>query len=323
MRLPPLLQDSQFFLFSSAEELLAALGDSVPAADKEEVMRLTALGLPPACTRDVLATMLGINSGLIWSFEYRPNKHYRIFRIPKGAQGEREIIAPRVALKVVQKWLSVSLQRRYTAPDHVFGFVPGKSHLDAAKVHRLARWTFSVDIANFFPSTPAQVVSEAYQRLGFGGESAAMLARLSCYRGFLAQGAPTSPVLSNMALAAIDARLSEISRQFGARLSRYADDIVFSGTGDFPQGLRAELLNLLADTPWALSERKTEFNQLPGRLKVHGVLVHGPKIRLTKGYRNKLRAYAHLASQGRICESDALRIAGHLRYGAQVQEAAD
>lgn len=323
MRLPPLLQDSQFFLFSSAEELLSALGMSVAPADKEEVMRLTALGLPPACTRDVLATMLGINPGLLWSFEYRPGKHYRIFRIPKGAQGQREIVAPRVALKVVQKWLSVSLQRCYAAPDHVFGFVPGKSHLDAAKVHRLARWTFSIDIANFFPSTPAQVVSEAYQRLGFGAESAAMLARLSCYRGFLAQGAPSSPVLSNIALAAIDRRLSEISQRFGARLSRYADDIVFSGTDDFPHGLRDELVNLLVDTPWTLADEKTEFNQLPARLKVHGVLVHGPQIRLTKGYRNKLRAYAYLASQGRIRENDALRVAGHLRYGLQVQDAAD
>ncbi len=323
MRLPHLLQNSQFFLFSSVEELSAALGTSVAPRDKDEVMRLAALGLPPACTRDVLATMLGINPGLLWSFEYRPGRHYRIFRIPKGGRREREIIAPRVALKIVQKWLSVSLQRCYVAPEHVFGFVPGKSHLDAAKMHRLARWTFSVDIANFFPSTPQHVVSGVFERLGYNTESAEMLARLSCYRGFLAQGAPTSPVLSNIALMVVDERLSEISQRFDARLSRYADDIVFSGTGDFPEGLRAEAATLLAGTPWVLSAEKTEFNQLPGRLKVHGLLVHGPQIRLTKGYRNKLRAYAYLTSKGRIREADALKVAGHIRYGMQVREAAD
>jgi len=323
MRLPLFLLDSQFFLFSSVEELVAALGDSVAVVDKEEVVRLAELGLPPVCTREVLATMLGINPGLLWSFEYRPDKHYRIFRIPKGARGEREIVAPRVALKILQKWLSVLMQRHYAAPDHVFGFVSGRSHLEAAKVHRMAHWTFSVDIANFFPSTPAHVVAEAFESIGFGAESAEMLARLTCYRGFLAQGAPTSPVMSNIALRAVDEKLSDISRRFGARLSRYADDIVFSGVEDFPEGLRAEVADLMTDTPWELSTEKTEFNQLPNRLKVHGVLVHGPQIRLTKGYRNKLRAYAHLSKRGRIRQDDRLRVAGHIRYGMQVEEVAD
>lgn len=323
MRLPPLLQDSQFFLFSNVEELLAALGNSIAAADRQEVVRLAELGLPPACTREILATMLGINPGLLWSFEYRPNKHYRIFCIPKGARGEREIIAPRVALKVLQKWLSVLIQRHYAAPDHVFGFVPGRSHLEAAKVHRMARWTFSVDIANFFPSTPAEVVAGAFESIGFGAECAEMLARLTCYRGFLAQGAPTSPVLSNIALGTVDVKLSDISRRYGVRLSRYADDIVLSGIDEFPQQLRAEIADVFTDTPWELSADKTELNQLPGRLKVHGVLVHGPKIRLTKGYRNKLRAYTYLASRGRIRQEELLKVNGHIRYGKQVEEASD
>lgn len=321
MRLPPLLQNSQFFQFSSVEELLVALGDSITPAEKEEVVRLAALGLPPISSRDVLATMLGINPGLIWSFEHRPAKHYRLFSIPKGARQERLIVAPKVALKVVQKWLSVQLQKCYVPPRHVFGFVPGRSHVNAAKEHRLAQWTYSVDITNFFPSTPIYVVTAVFASLGYGQEASQILARLCCYQESLAQGAPSSPVLSNLTFRHIDDRLVHISERFDIRISRYADDIVFSGSDEFPEAVRDEVNCLLDETPWMLSPEKTELSRLPGRLKIHGLLVHGVEVRLTKGYRNKLRAYAYLMGRGRIRDADKLRVSGHLRYGQQIDDA--
>jgi hypothetical protein len=323
MRLPSLLLESQFFLFSSFDELSAALGDSVDSDEIDEVARLSFLGLPPISSRDVLATMLGINPGLIWSFEYRPAKHYRVFSIPKGRRKERVIVAPRIAIKVVQKWLSVQLQRRYAPPMHVFGFIPGRSHINAAQQHRLARWTYSVDIKNFFSSTPIDTVTEAFLTVGYGHQASEMLARLCCYHGFLAQGAPSSPILSNLAFQEVDNRLITISEKFDIRMSRYADDIVFSGTHGIPDGLPEQVNDLFVGTPWTLSPEKTEFNELPRRLKVHGLLVHGDQVRLTKGYRNKLRAYAHLMKNGQIREDDSQRVSGHLRYAQQVANAED
>ncbi|WP_152984260.1 reverse transcriptase family protein, partial [Stenotrophomonas nitritireducens] len=292
MRLPQLLQESQFFLFSGVEELLSALGSVIDPAEKQEVLRLADLGLPPISSKDALATMLGINPGLLWSFENRPQKHYRVFTIPKGAGRERTIVAPKVALKVLQKWLSIQLQRNYVPPNHVFGFIPGRSHIQAAQKHLCARWTYSVDIENFFPTTSRDVVCEVFLQLGYSPESSQMLAGFCCYKGFLAQGAPTSPVVSNLAFRNIDERLVQLAERFGVRLSRYADDIVFSGIHDFPDELRIDVDRIFGDSPWRLSPDKTEFDQLPRRLKVHGLLVHGERVRLTKGYRNKLRAYA-------------------------------
>lgn len=323
MRLPHLLLESQFFSFDNEDELLAALGNSIEESEKAEVVWLSALGLPPVTSRDVLATMLGINPALIWSFEYRPLTHYRSFTIPKGARKERVILAPRVALKVVQKWLSVQLQSGYTPPDHVFGFVPGRSHIDAAKVHRLAKWTYSVDISNFFPTTPQSLIQSVMDSLGYGAKAAEILARICCFQGFLPQGAPSSPVLSNLAFRRVDAGLQEVARKFGVRLSRYADDVVFSGTEDFPEALAGEVRELFVGTPWTLSPDKTEFSSLPARLKVHGLLVHGEEVRLTKGYRNKLRAYAHLMAKGKVRDDDKKKIAGHLQYERHVLNSVD
>jgi hypothetical protein len=323
MRLPRLLQESQFFLFSSVDEVLAALGSSVSREEREEVARLATLGLPPIASRDCLATMLGVNPGLLWSFEHRPVRHYRIFRIPKGGGNEREIVAPRVALKVVQKWIATCLQRIYTAPKHVFGFVQGHSHIDAAKVHRGAAWTLSVDIENFFSSTPERVVRAALEALGYGESAAEMLARLACFQGVLAQGAPSSPVISNLVLRNVDIKLAELVLKHQCRMSRYADDIVYSGLTQQPDGLLQELEDVFNGTPWRLAPDKIESRRSPERLKVHGLLVHGEQVRLTKGYRNRLRAYAHLLSTGRIEEAQRASIVGHLLYGKQVDAAVD
>lgn len=318
MRLPHQLLESPYFIFSSVEEVLKAVAGGVPDEEVEAIQRVAERGLPPVTSRMVLATMLGINPGLVWSFESRPHRHYRSFSIPKG-RGSRRIDAPRVALKAVQKWLSVQLERCFVPPNHVYGFVPGRSHIDAARQHCGAEWVLSFDITNFFQSTPRQLVATSLVEMGFPDQGAALLARLACLGDFLAQGAPSSPVLSNICFRGTDSALAELADSFDVRLTRYADDIVFSGTSTFPQPLLAAASALFQEGPWRLSSAKTHLAVSPHRLKVHGLLVHGPNVRLTKGYRNRLRAYRHLLQKGSIRENDRPKILGHLNYGNQVE----
>jgi RNA-directed DNA polymerase len=138
MRLPQLLLNSQFFIFPDLPELIKALGNSLLEEELSDINRMVDLGLPPISSRHVLATMFGVSTGLIRSFEHNPSKHYRSFKIPKGKLS-RTIDAPRVALKVVQKWISVQLMSSFNTPDNVFGFVSGRSHLEAARLRLLAR----------------------------------------------------------------------------------------------------------------------------------------------------------------------------------------
>lgn len=318
MRLPHPLVESLLFQYETVDDLVLSLGPDITPTELADIRRLVALGLPPVISRDVLATIMGVNPGLIWSMERRPDKYYRYFPIKKGV-GERHIFAPRVALKIIQKWLSYHFARAYKAPSHVFGFVAGRSHLQAASAHCGASWIHSVDIRDFFPSTTANALSRKLVELGYNDLSSNFITKLCCLNGQLAQGAPTSPPLSNLVFNCMDNRLLEIAERFGARLSRYADDIVFSGTHQFPEELPACVADIFVDQPWQLAPEKTETSILPHRLKVHGLLVHGDKIRLTKGYRNRIRAYEHLQDNGRILETDASRVSGHLMYAKQVK----
>lgn len=316
---PPLPYfESPFFLFSEPADFIKALGDSIPHEEQVLIQTLIQNGLPPVTSRYTLSTMFGVNPGLIWSMENRTKRYYRTFSIPKG-NGVRRIDAPKVALKLIQKWFAVQLGQLFTPRSHVFGFIRGRSHIQAATVHIGAKWTFSVDIRDFFPSTPEPLVRENLFRLGFPEEGATLMARLSCLNGALAQGSPTSPILSNICFESIDAELETLAQKYSIRVSRYADDIVFSGDDELPPELQDAVFALFESTPWVLADEKTELAKLPLRLKVHGLLVHGDKVRLTKGYRHRLRAYKHLLNKGSIREGELMKVIGHLKYGDYIE----
>lgn len=151
MRLPHSLLSSQFFTFSSLEEVLEAAAGDVDDQELTEINRLAEMGLPPVTSREILGLLFGLNSGIIWSFESQNKRHYRTFEIKRGrGKSPRIVRAPKVGIKAIQKWLSVHFEQCFQPPDHCFGFVRGRSHLAAAAVHLGAKWTYSADVKDFF-----------------------------------------------------------------------------------------------------------------------------------------------------------------------------
>lgn len=161
MRLPQPLLDSQFFQFSSLAELLKATGELVPPSEQVQMRRMVDRGLPPITSRAALSAMLGINPGFTHAFITWPQRYYRTFEIPKGRRGILPTDAPRVGLKIIQKWVAERLQNCYERPEHVYGFVPGLSHVHAAAQHCDMTWTFGVDIKDFFQTTPIKAAGSA------------------------------------------------------------------------------------------------------------------------------------------------------------------
>lgn len=321
MRLPHQLTENIGLIVNSPEELFSGLGEDCAAEEADEIKRLFSVGLPPITSLGALAVMTGYNPAFLWSMMDRSHKHYRVFEIPKGS-AKRQIEAPRVALKLIQKWLSIHFERKWVPHDAVHGFVKGRSHITAAHAHLGAEWVMSVDIENFFPSTSIGEVRRTLNRLGYQTEaSLSALCKLLCYRGRLSQGAPSSPVISNIALHPVDEVIFALSEIYGAKFTRYADDVVLSGKGSAPKELLDEVERSFVGSQWTLSGRKRFLAQLPQRLKVHGLLVHGGQLRLTKGYRNQIRAYKYLQAKGVIKDDDSRRITGHLNYACQIDRA--
>ena len=317
MLAPPLLVS-----YSNLDDYLDSLSPELRKQHETGIRELVERNLPPVVSSQCLAILFGYSTKFITSMANRNWKYYRLFSIQKGKK-TRHIQAPKVALKVIQKWFGNHLAQSTTFQDHVYGFIPNKSAPKAAAQHANAKWVYSVDISDFFRSTPATVVKEALTNLGYSDSAAKLLSQLLCFKKNLAQGSPASPVISNIVFRDIDDQLKALADQYQLRLTRYADDIVFSGTQEFPEIIKSEVEKMINGTCWKLSAEKEYYSHLPKRLKVHGLLVHGESPRLTKGYRNKIRAYKHLMNSQKVKEKDLSRIQGHINYSNSVDKLKD
>lgn len=318
MRLPHPNTPKLCFLAENAEELLKLIGSELSDGEGDLIKFYFDKGLPPVTSIASLSAMFGFNEGFIWSVLHRTRRHYRRFEIPKG-KATREIYAPKVGLKIIQRWLGHHLQSAYSTNENVYGFVPGRSHLQAAQRHVGSNWVVSLDIENFFPSVSRRHVRAALEQVGYQDEfSKEAIASLTCLGQGLTQGAPSSPVLSNIALSELDLVLSDYAESNSLTYTRYADDIVMSGTSGSPEAVLAFISAALVGQGWKIADHKTRVDQKRSRLKVHGFLVQGTNIRLTKGYRNRIRAYKHMIASGKVRDADFPKIRGHIEYSNQV-----
>ena len=314
MNSPPFLVS-----FSSVGQFLKALPDDVRAVYAEPFQDLVEKGLPPVVSIRCLATLFGYSPRFIGALSHRTKRYYRTFSILKGKK-KRIIHAPKVALKVIQKWFGFHLARALEFNEVVFGFIEGRSPIGAAEIHCEADWVYSVDIENFFDTTPLSKVTDALIGLGYSRHGAELIGGLCCYGGMLAQGSPASPVLSNLVFRDADDEFISMAKKHEIRYSRYADDIVFSGKGQFPIEIKRLIRTTVESRGWKMADNKERLAVQPNRLKVHGLLVHGRKPRLTKGYRNRIRAFKYLIDNDRVDEENVATLRGHISYSNSVDK---
>ncbi|MES2565499.1 MAG: reverse transcriptase domain-containing protein [Bacteroidota bacterium] len=183
-------------------------------------------------------------------YAFKATDKYKRFSIKKKSGGERSISAPRYKLKTIQKCLNEIFNAVFTPHFAATGFVPKKSIVDNAKVHVGKQFVFNTDLKDFFPSTEFRRIKTVLGLAPFyltdqneinsnkekkkvsdekgKGHLAYLIANLCCENGFLPQGAPTSPTLTNLVCQSLDKKLYKFAKKINATYSRYADDITFS-----------------------------------------------------------------------------------------------
>ncbi len=175
-----------------------------------------------------LARVLDVTISELADVPTNPRISYRPFTIRKRGGGTRQIVAPSDSLKALQR----RLLRRYLVlqPVHTAAtaFGRGCSIAAHARRHLGQDLILTADLADFFPATRATRVRRWFNAHGWDGDALAVLTRLTVYRGGLPQGAPTSPMLSNVVNLRLDIELSELAEKHQARYSRYCDDLAFS-----------------------------------------------------------------------------------------------
>lgn len=165
---------------------------------------------------------------------------YNVFTVPKK-NGERRLIEnPSKSLKAVQAVLNDYLQAVYWLQKmpSAYGFVmrptdakeEPRNIVTNARQHLKKPWLLNADLEDFFHYVKIDTVYALFKAkpFEFSDEIADILTRLTTLNGRLPMGAPTSPVLSNLAFLPVEADLQCYADGLGWHFTRYADDMSFS-----------------------------------------------------------------------------------------------
>lgn len=262
--------------------------------------------LREAQVRDEALEALGFTLQKFTYYLYHlKEKAYRTNTIVKKRGGTRTISAPMKGLKRMQRRVADVLSVPYCPKRCVHGFVPKRGIITNAGVHKGNRFVINLDLKDFFPSIHIGRVIGALTSEPFGlqKEVAVTLAQICTFQGVLPQGAPSSPILSNIICRSLDNALLSLAKECRADYTRYADDITIStNRHQIPEQLgkiegecfvpSARLRQIIEDAGFVLNEEKTRYSTAQGRVCVTGLVVN-KKVNVPRFYIRRVRAILH------------------------------
>lgn len=304
---------SELSLLENAVEQIGALANRSPS-------------LPAILTLKHLAVRSGTDYTELRRAVARDAVAYRNFHIRKRSGGRRYIQIPPDDLMRAQRWLSEHVLARIDPHPRSFAFSKNASTKRCAAQHSGARWLVKMDVSGFFGSISEIQVYRVFLKAGYQPLVAFELARLATYApqesprylraawvrrkpysqiwayakdriGYLPQGAPSSPMLSNLVMHDIDEELEKVASEYGLTYTRYSDDLTFSTRRSFDRAQAKRLISAvtrrLAQSGLRVNDKKTVVVPPSARKIVLGLLVNGDEPRLTKEFRSSLRQHLY------------------------------
>ena len=253
---------------------------------------------------------------------------YKSFEIPKKAGGTRVIDSPNKQLKRIQTQLGKKvydihknyIDQKRIASNISHGFETGKSIITNARIHKNKKYLLNIDIANFFSSINFGRVQGYFnksQEFMFSKEVSTIISQLVCYEKKLPQGAPTSPIISNLIFNIVDLRILSLAKKYKLSYTRYADDMSFSTNNkafrtdhiEFIQELKV----LLKNSGFDINESKTRLEYYSSRQEVTGLTVN-KKINARRKFIKQTRAMVD-----QLFKTDSFKIDGVIGTEEQLE----
>ncbi len=252
-------------------------------------------------TPQAIAELLGYDPSFLKYLLYvvPEGKRYVQFEIPKRTGGRRQISAPIAPLKDVQQHLNFVLQAVYDPKPTTHGFTIARSIVTNARWHAQKPFVFNIDLEDFFPSINFGCVRGMFMARPYNSDPAVatVLAQICCWKNELPQGAPTSPVVSNMLCARLDDELQRLARDQGWVYTRYADDLTFS-TFEAPWSMDMVYLQDRHKNPFPIAfanaiQKRNELRAHPGDelhrvISSNGFEINRKKVRLQVNWQQQV-----------------------------------
>jgi RNA-directed DNA polymerase len=253
-------------------------------------------------SQESIATILEVASQDLARVLHPKNRgaYYREHTIAKSNGASRTIHAVSGDLKLIQRKLLDLLQERYEPTAYAHGFVPKRSIVTNAMLHRKKRLILKIDIKDFFPSIAFGRVLGMFKAspFNFPKDAAIVLAQIVCLPDgteALPQGGVTSPYVANMLVRRMDRRLASLAKENHCVFTRYADDITFS-TNDTKSlsvdSLVEAIYTIISEEGFLPNIEKTRLLRKSDRQIVTGIVVN-QHLNVNRLYFRSVRATIH------------------------------
>lgn len=300
---------------------------AAPAQSRE-----TAGPLPRIDDLAGLAALLDLSAGeLDW---FADNKHwnrrarpgplhlYRYEWRTRPGRVPRLLEVPEKRLRRAQRTLLEGVLGLIPANDAAHGFIPGRSAITGAARHVDSEVVVCLDLTTFFARVSAGRIYGTLRQSGFsepvahtitgvctnavpprvlaampqGGLPEERFAlRQALAAPHLPQGAPSSPMLANLAIRRLDSRLTGWAAGVGAVYTRYADDLAFSG-GELlakrPDAFLRGARRIVEDEGHSVNAAKTRVRRRGVRQTVTGIVVND-RTNVSRADFDRLKATIH------------------------------
>jgi RNA-directed DNA polymerase len=280
--------------------------------------RLQQNGLPVFQSIEELAKAmnLSVNRLRFLAFDRKTSEvsHYIHFKMQKKTGGFRLISAPMPALKATQHWILENILNRIGVHTAAHGFLAEKNIVTNAQQHIGAEILINFDLKDFFPSINYKRVKGIFRAFGYAEAIATVLALLctapdteeveldgktyfvAAGERHLPQGAPTSPMISNIITRRLDKSLTKIAENLGFCYTRYADDLTFSANAKDVdvKKLFGQIRYIVKAQGLTINEDKTRILRRGRQQEVTGIVVND-KISIERKTLRKFRAVLHQA----------------------------
>jgi RNA-directed DNA polymerase len=221
--------------------------------------------------------------------------HYEMIFSKTGSG--RRIFKPKPMLKVFHTFLNLFVFERLPLNERVvFSYRKGYSAINAVEVHSKSKYFYQTDIKAFFDSINSSLVRSTILA-GLGSCAVSdfdsyvdRVINIVCVDDCLPVGFPSSAPLSNAVLYKFDNSLEEYCLAKGLIYTRYADDIILSGSSrEALIGATEEIqrrLSECASEKLELNLGKTKQYQVGGKVKILGMMIL-PNGRVTPDSKRK------------------------------------
>ncbi|HAX0388696.1 TPA: RNA-directed DNA polymerase [Escherichia coli] len=254
---------------------------------------------------------------------------YEHYSIAKKSGGYRYISAPKEDLKKLQRWINFYVLKNLNPHPCCFSYHKNSSIYNCALAHCASKWLIKLDIENFFDMTSERNVYDQFRLIGYSPIVSFALARICTYQpkylnknhdrwvlykrdtqelvyskknvkylGRLPQGAPTSPMLSNVVFYELDELIYKLIQENGGLYTRYADDIFISfpkkemGRNDVSK-IIGRVIGYLRKKGYSLNKTKIKVSPPGAKKIILGLNVNGDTPQLSKDFKNSINSHLY------------------------------